>query len=42
MPADALETCCPSTSAGARMYLLAPVREHPTIVSDGESAPVPC
>ena len=24
------------------MYLLVPVLEHATIVSDGESAPVPC
>ena len=41
-PADALEICRPSTSAGAKMYFVPPARSQVTRVSVGASTPVPC
>ena len=40
-PAVAADTWRPKTSAGPRIYLAPPSREQETIVSVGESAPVP-
>ena len=40
-PAVAAKTWQPNTSAGPRIYFAPPSREHETIVSAGESEPVP-
>ncbi|CAB4751873.1 unannotated protein [freshwater metagenome] len=42
MLADALETCRPKTSAGAKIYFVVPARSQTAIVSVGASVPVPC